>query len=170
MMTRAMSPVLTCLAWIGLSVTCDATTTESLLDRGIRETRQAEFEKAIETLEQAVAQLETRQDCANDLARAYIYLSIAHIELAHESIAKAQFLAALAIDRDIERSEVEYPPRILRFFNRIRKEIGAPRVSARSAPQDSPALTTSEIVRRSLPSTVSIRCGDSLGSGFFLSD
>jgi hypothetical protein len=134
-MKRATSSVLTCLACIGLSLTCNAATTESLLERGIRETRYAEFEKAIETLEQVIAQLETRQNRANDLARAYIYLSIAHLELAQESTAKAQFLAALAIDEGLELSEFEYPPRILRFFNRIRKGIRAPQQDQR-APSD----------------------------------
>jgi serine protease Do len=48
--------------------------------------------------------------------------------------------------------------------------VEAPALPAAAAPARRVALSTKEVAARALPSTVSIRCPDSVGSGFFVTD
>jgi hypothetical protein len=92
------------------------------LEEGIRQAQMGDFEKAVVTLDGAARRLAAEGGRSRELARAYVYLSIAYLGLSQEQKAKAQFLEALKADTEMELDEGEFPPRILEFFEEAREE------------------------------------------------
>ena len=88
---------------------------DSQLEEGIEQAQLGDFEKAIVTLDAAARRLTAEGGRSRDLARAYVYLSIAYLGLSQEQKAKAQFLEALKADTEMEIDAGEFPPRILEF-------------------------------------------------------
>jgi S1-C subfamily serine protease len=138
----------------------------ALLEQGIRQTRLGDFNEAIVTLRRAVQRFKVEPNRVGELARAYIYLSICHLELGNETAAKKAFQEAVATGEELKLTEEEYPRRFLRFFENTRQDW---KRESRSQ-GGGPALRARDIARRALPGTVSIRCKDSLGSGFFVAE
>jgi hypothetical protein len=95
---------------------------EADLEEGIRQAQVGDFEKAVVTLDAAARRLAAEGGRSRDLARAYVYLSIAYLGLSQEQKAKAQFLEALKADTEMKLDEGEFPPRILEFFEAAREE------------------------------------------------
>jgi len=116
---------------------------DSQLEEGIEQAQLGDFEKAIVTLDAAARRLAAEGGRSGDLARAYVYLSIAYLGLSQEQKAKAQFLEALKADTEMEINEGEFPPRILEFFEAAREEAVAEGVveptPAAGAPVTEPA-------------------------------
>jgi hypothetical protein len=102
------------------------------LERGVRQAQEGEHDRAVVTLDAVVRRLEERGGPARDLSRAYVYLAVAYLGLQQEPAARARFLDALRTDSTLELSADEYPPRIVRFFEEVR----------RSAPVSRPPATT----------------------------
>jgi hypothetical protein len=96
--------------------------TDSGLEEGIKQAQLGDFEKAVVTLDAAARRLAAEGGRSRDLARAYVYLSIAYLGLSQEQKAKAQFLEALKADTEMQLDEGEFPPRILEFFETAREE------------------------------------------------
>lgn len=92
------------------------------LEAGIRQAQIGDFEKAVVTLDAAARRLAAEGGRSRDLARAYVYLSIAYLGLSQEQKAKAQFLEALKADTDMKFDESEFPPKIMEFFESAREE------------------------------------------------
>ena len=92
------------------------------LKEGIRQAQLGDFEKAVVTLDAAARRLAAEGGRSRDLARAYVYLSIAYLGLSQEQKAKAQFLEALKADTDMQFDEGEFPPKVLEFFESAREE------------------------------------------------
>jgi hypothetical protein len=120
-----------------------ADTVDADLATGVRQAQEGDFENAVVTLDGVVRRLTGQPARAKDLARAYTYLSIAYLGLSQEQTAKAKFLEAWKADRDMNLSPREFPPRILEFFERARKEanLGAPVTAASPQPAAAPAAS-----------------------------
>lgn len=139
------------------------------LAAGVRQAQEGDFEGAVVTLDSVVRRLSGQPSRAKDLARAYTYLSIAYQGLAQEQQAKAKFLEALKLDGEMTLSSREFPPRILEFFEKTRREANLP---APPAPQASPspaarprAMATPEPERKKGSKTVPILIGAALLGG-----
>ena len=118
------------------------------LEEGIRQTQIGDFENAVVTLDAAARRLAAEGGRSADLARAYVYLSIAYLGLSQEQKAKAQFLEALKTDSDMQIDEGEFPPRVLEFFEEAREEAEAEGVvtTAPPPPAEAPAVSEAEPV------------------------
>jgi tetratricopeptide (TPR) repeat protein len=107
------------------SVALQAPPPDSELERGVLQAQRGAFDAAVITLDAVARDLAAEGGHAQELARAYVYLSIAYLGLSQRQKAKANFLEALRIDSDLELSTREYPPRILEFFEETRREARA---------------------------------------------
>jgi len=132
-----VSCAVVCLAVFSLAGTAGA---EEAMDpglaTGVRQTQVGEFEAAVATLDEVVQRLSAEGGQPKQLARAYLYLSIAYLGLSEGQKAKAKFTEALRTDMELELSPSEFPPKILRFFEEARGELPAARVPP-AAPEES---------------------------------
>ena len=92
------------------------------LARGIQQVEGGEFDAAVITLDGVVRRLSAQPSPPADRARAYLYLAIAYLGMSQEQAAKARFLDALKADRSLELSTGDFPPRIVQFFEQVKKE------------------------------------------------
>lgn len=99
--------------------------TDSDLATGIRQVREGDFEVGVVTLDGVAKRLAGQKGQEKELARAYTYLAIAYVGLAQQEKAKAGFLEAWRADRTLTLSPNEFPPSIIEFFERTRKEAAA---------------------------------------------
>ncbi len=90
------------------------------LDRGEAQLRDMEWRDAIVTLEGVVRRLRTQTRQRNELARAYFYLGVSHLELDESTSATTSFLAALEHDGKLRPSPRAFSARVLTFFNHVR--------------------------------------------------
>jgi hypothetical protein len=104
---------------------------------GVRQTQVGEFEAAVATLDEVVQRLSAEGGQPKQLARAYLYLSIAYLGLSEGQKAKAKFTEALRTDMELELSPSEFPPKILRFFEEARGELPAAQPREPAAPEES---------------------------------
>src|SRR5688572_1186946 len=138
------------------------------LAAGVRQAQEGDFENAVVTLDSVVRRLSAQPARTKDLARAYTYLSIAYQGLGQEQQAKAKFLEALKLDREMTLSSREFPPRILEFFEKTRREanLSAPAPVATPAPRPTPrAMSTPEPEKKKGSKTVPILIGAALLGG-----
>jgi hypothetical protein len=128
---------------LGIPHAATAADVDTDLATGVRQAQEGDFENAVVTLDGVVRRLTGQPARAKDLARAYTYLSIAYLGLSQEQTAKAKFMEAWKADRDMNLSPREFPPRILEFFERARKEanLGAPATAASPQPAAAPAAS-----------------------------
>jgi hypothetical protein len=108
------------------------------LETGVQQAQEGDFEAAILTLDGAARRLVAAGNRPRDLSRAYMYLAIAYLGLGQEQSAKAKFLEALKVNRDLELSSKELPPQYLKFFEQVRREAAASGALA-AAPSPSPS-------------------------------
>ena len=107
------------------------------LATGVRQTQIGEFEAAVATLDAVVQRLSAEGGQPKQLARAYLYLSIAYLGLSEGQKAKAKFTEALRTDMELELSPSEFPPKILRFFEEARGELPLPSPREAAVPEES---------------------------------
>jgi len=112
------------------------TVVDPQLETGIRQVRGGDFEGAALTLDGVVRRLAGQREKAKDLARAYMYLSVAYLGLSQEATAKAKFLEAWKADPKMEINASEFPPKFLHFLEEARREAIS---SQPPQPQPSPA-------------------------------
>jgi hypothetical protein len=94
---------------------------DAQLARGIRQVRGGHFSAAIFTLDTVARQLAAR-DRASDLARACLFLAVAHIELGSRS--RAEELAAAAFANPaLEYSKGDFAPRHQAFFEQVQERV-----------------------------------------------
>ena len=77
------------------------------LDRGVRLVDEGDFEQAVERLSAVVQRLAGQPGHARELARGYLYLAIAYLQLSEEQKAKAQFVEAWKSDQSLKLSPHE---------------------------------------------------------------
>jgi len=111
------------------------------LARGMQQVEGGEFDAAVVTLDGVVRRLAAQPSPPRDLARAYLYLAIAYLGLSQEQTAKATFLDALKADRSLVLSTGEFPPRIVQFFQQVKKESEAAAAQVPPAAPAPPAAT-----------------------------
>jgi hypothetical protein len=119
------------------------------LAKGIRQAQTGDFDSAVVTLDAVARRLVTQGGRPKELARTYVYLSIAYLGLSQEQKAKAQFLEAWKTDQGMELSAKEFPPKVLEFFEGTKaearkagQEASKPESPAASAAQPTPAAKT----------------------------
>jgi hypothetical protein len=141
MSTRPVAVLLIAALALAPSLVALDTPPDPELEEGIRLTQLGDFEKAVVTLDGAARRLAAEGGRSAELARAYVYLSIAYLGLSQEQKAKAQFLEALRADRDMTIDEGEFPPRVLKFFEEAREEAEAEGVvtATPAPPAEAPA-------------------------------
>jgi hypothetical protein len=110
------------------------------LDAGIRLVREGDFESALPWLEAAARRLEGGARPSKDLARAYLYLGISHLELKQEVTARARFRAAALEDPTLSLDAKEFSPQVLRFFEAAHQEATEPA----TAPAPLPSRASAE--------------------------
>jgi hypothetical protein len=94
------------------------------LAAGVRHVEEGDFEAAIPVLDRAVQTLSKQKGVSKELAHAYLYLAIANLGMSQEASAKARLLDALANDRELSLSPDEYPPKVIKLFDEVRREAG----------------------------------------------
>jgi hypothetical protein len=107
-------------------------TSDAELQRGIQQAREGDFDGAVITLDAVSRRLASQPGNAKQLAQAYTYLAVAYLGLSQEQAAKARFLEALKTDAGLDVSPREFPPKIVQFFEQVRKE--APPAAPAAAP------------------------------------
>jgi hypothetical protein len=119
------------------------------LAAAIRQAQEGDYEAAVLSLDKVARRLAAEGGHPQELGRAYVYLSIAYLGLGQEATAKARFLDALRADKDMTFTAKEFPPKILEFFERTRREAApsapvsvSPPLAPSPAPTSSPAATT----------------------------
>jgi hypothetical protein len=95
------------------------------LERGIRLTREGDFEAAVAALQSAVKLL-SGTSASRDLARAHTYLGVAHLNMGQDAAARADFQAALKADPKLTLSSSEFPPKVTQAFAAARTAAGLP--------------------------------------------
>jgi hypothetical protein len=103
---------------------------DSELEKGVRQAQEGEYDQAVVTLDRAVKRLGDRGAPARDLSRAHVYLAVAYVGLGQEQAARGSFLEALRVDPTLELAQDEYPARIVRFFDEVRRSEGLTRPAA----------------------------------------
>lgn len=106
------------------------------LEEGVRQAQEGDFELAVVTLDGVVQKLRGKGS-SGELTRAHVYLGVAYLGLRQEQPARASFLEALRMDPGLQLSRREYPPRIVDFFEEVRR-------SGAAAPPAAPAVRRAE--------------------------
>lgn len=120
------------------------------LRTGIRQVEGGDFDAALITLDAAARRLAAEGKQPKALARAYVYLAIAYLELGQEEAARTKMMEALRTDKDLRLDEREFPPKVIRFFGQVRGESAlanpspappspVPTPAARPSPSAAPA-------------------------------
>lgn len=124
-MARRVLATLLALALTTPSVALPQASGAADLEKGIRLTREGDFEAAVAALQSAVKQLGA-PGSAKDLARAHTYLGVAHLNMGQEAAARADFQAALKADPKLTLSASEFPPKVTQAFAAARSAAGVP--------------------------------------------
>jgi serine/threonine protein kinase len=93
------------------------------VERGEAQLREMEWREAIVTLEGVVRRLRGLRRQRHELARAYFYLGVAHLELDEATHATTSFLAALEHDGKLRPPPAVFSPRVMSFFNHVRTTV-----------------------------------------------
>jgi len=126
--------MLSLLLVIGLVATGAAPTTgqgSSGLDEGIRQVQEGDYEGAVPTLESALRALEAEKAPAATLARACLYLGIAHVALDERDAAKARFKEALTYNPSLRLTPDRFSPKVIAAFEEARSELAPTEAAAK---------------------------------------
>jgi hypothetical protein len=110
----------------GVPASQTSAATDADLEAGVRDARQGDFAEAVVRLDAAVARLSSRASTPpKTLARAYVYLAVAHRGLGQVGTAKAKLREALRVEATLSVTTREFPPVFVAFFEEVRKEFEA---------------------------------------------
>jgi hypothetical protein len=118
------------------------------LSAGISLVKEGDFEAAVVELDGALGSLEAMGATA-ELARGYLFLGIAYLELDQEGLARGKFARALEQAPDLRLDPSEFSPQVIRVFEATRPE--APRARTGSASGPEASSTDDERAGSSLP-------------------
>jgi hypothetical protein len=137
-MLRVFLPVLVAL-WTAQAGTPPAPSRgDPDLEEGVRQAQEGEYDRAVVTLDGVVRRLRQGGGTAAALSRAQVYLGVAYLGLNQEQAARTSFEAALRTQPSLALSPDEYPPRVVRVFEDVRRS------SAAAAPPKAPAAAAKE--------------------------
>jgi hypothetical protein len=116
--------LVSCIALLAVRATVPSTIEDPLLDAGVRQTRDGDFEGAVLTLDAVARDLAKATGRSKDLARAYLFLGVAYLGLGQEALARARFLQALQQEPGLRLSPEEFSPKVIRAFEASRRARG----------------------------------------------
>lgn len=91
--------------------------------KGVREVEEGELDAGIFTLDAAARRLLGNPAGRRELGRAYLYLGIAFVGKAQETLAKARFRDALQQQGALSLSPDQFPPKVIALFETARQEL-----------------------------------------------
>src|SRR5262245_52726145 len=124
-MARRVLATLLALALSSPSVVLPQAGGAAELEKGIRPTREGDYEAAVAALQGAAKQLDAAGSPTH-LARAHTYLGVAHLNMGQDGAAREDFLAALKADPRLSLSSSEFPPKVTQAFAAARSAAGLP--------------------------------------------
>lgn len=138
-MLRVVLPVLVSL-WAAQAAAPPAPTRgDPDLEEGVRQAQEGEYDRAVVTLDGVVRRLRQGGGAAAALSRAQVYLGVAYLGLNQEQAARTSFEAALRTQPSLALSADEYPPRVVRVFEDVRRSstpaAPPPKAPAAAAPE-----------------------------------
>ena len=89
---------------------------------GVRQVQDGDLESAVATLQALIERLRPQADRRPELARAYLYLGIAHVGLNDTEAARARFRDALSLDSHLKLGASDFPPKVITLFDAARRE------------------------------------------------
>jgi hypothetical protein len=95
---------------------------DSPLGTGIQQAQEGEYAAAVATLRGVVERLVSNPQASADLKTAYVYLGVAHLGLEQENDARRVFVSALKLDPALALKTTDFPPRVVRFFEKVHQE------------------------------------------------
>jgi hypothetical protein len=95
------------------------------LAAGIRQFHEGDIEAAVVTLDTAAQRLRNDASGRKDLARAYLYLSMAKLNLSQPDAARRDMREALRADATLTLNPKLYPPLVLKLYEETREEVAA---------------------------------------------
>ena len=107
---------LLCAALAGQLAVADERSVDGQLGSGIALVKAGDFESAIPPLSAAIQALNPDLKRRGELARAYLYLGVAYLELGQELEARGKFREALRNDPKIQTSPQEFSSQVRRVF------------------------------------------------------
>lgn len=102
---------------------------------GISQAREGDFDQAILTLDGVARRLKAQGGSAKDLARAHVFLAVAHLGLGRQTDARTNAEAALRLHPALQVTVKEFPPRVVALFDEVHRTMPAP------TPATAPAAT-----------------------------
>ena len=139
-MTRKMSVLaVVCALVLSGSLALPQQAGDAELAKGVTQAQEGDFENAVVTLDSVASRLTAAGGHGKELARAY--LSVSYLGLSQQQKAKTQFLEAWKLDKGMELSASEFPPKVLGFLQQA--EQGARAAAPSPAPPASPAQVAS---------------------------
>lgn len=96
---------------------------DAMLEMGIAQVGEGDFETAVFTLDSVVRRLADRADAM--LPRALLYLGAAYVGLDHEDAARGKFRDAAKLDRALRASPDRFPVRVVDLFEHERLKLTA---------------------------------------------
>ena len=113
---------------------------DSPLGTGIQQAQEGDYAAAVTTLRGVVDRLASNPQAKADLKTAYVYLGVAHLGLDQENDARRVFVSALKLDPALDLKTTDFPPRVVRFFEKVHQEAiasgtvkPAPKVAAKKS-------------------------------------
>jgi hypothetical protein len=113
---------------------------EPTLNAGIQQAQEGDYAAAVTTLRSVAERLASNPQAKADLKTAYVYLAVAHLGLDQETDARRAFVSALKLDPALQVKTTDFPPRVVRFFEKVHQEAiasgevrPAPKVAAKKS-------------------------------------
>lgn len=106
---------------------------EAALARGIALVEEGDYGAAIIALDDVVSRLSRLRMEKKRVARAHLYLGIAHVGEGQESLAAASFREALRHDPALTLNAEQFSPKVRERFQRVKNELGTARPATSAA-------------------------------------
>ena len=135
---------------------------EADLAKGIALVEEGDYDAAIVVLDGVVARLGRLQEQKARVARAHLYLGIAYVGEAQESLATASFREALRYDPGLTLDAAQFSPKVREHFQRVKNEATAARAAAPGTP---PAAGAAEAKRGSKTPLLLVLGGAAVAGG-----
>lgn len=119
---------------LGGAAALPSETQDAELAAGIALIKEGDFEAAVPRLDAAIRSLASQPKRARELARAYVYLGVAYLDLDQELSARGKFREALKHDRRLRLSPREFSPQVIRAFEAERQALAAVPAQGKEVP------------------------------------
>jgi hypothetical protein len=136
------------------------------LATGIRQVDEGDLEAAVITLDAVVQRLKQEKGHEADLAKAHLYLSMAHLGLSQWERAKGEMREAWRNNRTLALDPREFPPRVVQLYEQVKQEAkDAEPAQAAPKPAAAPQAAQTTPSRKGRGKTVPILIGVGVAAG-----